>query len=178
MEANERGRALEAVDILNDFIADCIAPVNVFKDYLVEWKDDESKQSNLVAVYRLCMSQIILTLYKWVEFYEKYHDLIPDEMREDCKFLLKRIRARDIEHFRNSCIGHIWNKEKNRPLYNSEIKELLNKITLNHVGNFMKWVNDSDNNSYPNTVVSIVETLRDNICTKHDVHYHDEVMEK
>ena len=175
--STEKDRAIEAIDILNDFIADCIAPVNVFKDYLIKWDGDDSKQSSLVAVYRLCMSQIILTLFKWVEFYEKYHDLIPENMRDDCKMLLKRVKARDIEYFRNSCIGHIWNKEKNRPLHNSEIEELLNKITLNHVGKFMKWVNDSDNNSYPNTVVSIVESLRDTIATKNSVSY-EEVLKK
>ncbi len=176
-QSANRERAIEAVDILNDFIADCIAPVNVFKDYLIKWDGDESKQSSLVAVYRLCMSQVILTLFKWVEFYEKNSGLIPDDMRDDCKILLKRVKARDIEYFRNSCIGHIWNKEKNRPLHNSEIEELLNKITLNHVGKFMKWINDSENNSYPNTVVSIVEKLRDEISTRYGIGY-EEVLKK
>ena len=172
-QATNRERAIEAVDILNDFIADCVAPVNVFKDYLIQWGDDESQKSNLIAVYRMCMTQVILTLFKWVEFYEKYSDLIPDNMRDDCKMLLKRVKARDVEHFRNSCIGHIWNKDKNRPLHNSEIEDLLNKITLNHVGKFMKWINDPENNLYPNTVVSIVEQLRDAIAAQHKVEYQE-----
>jgi len=152
-------------------------PVNVFRDYLIEWGDDASKKSSLIAVYRLCMSQVVLTLFKWVEFYEKYNDLIPNDLRNDCKMLLKRVKARDVEYFRNSCIGHIWNKEKNRPLHNSEIEELLNKITLNNVGKFMKWINDPENNSFPHTVVSIVERVRDNIATQYGVG-HQEVLER
>jgi hypothetical protein len=171
MAGNERERAIEAVDILTDLIADCTAPVNVFKDYLLEWKDDETRQSHLTAVYRLCMSQIVLGLYKWVEFYDKYHDLIPEDMRNECKMLVKRIKARDIEYFRNSCIGHIWNREKNRPLLHSEIERLLKRITLGHAGKFMKWVNDPEKNSYPTTVVSIVETLRDIISTTYSISY-------
>lgn len=177
MGGNERERAIEAVDILTDLIADCIAPVNVFRGYLLRWKDDETKQSHLTAVYRLCMSQVILSLYKWVEFYEKYHDLIPEDMRNECKMLLKRIKVRDTEYFRNSCIGHIWNKEKNRPLLNSEIEGLLKGITLGHVGKFMKWVNDPETNSYLTTVVSIVETLRDKISATYCISY-DEITTK
>jgi len=168
-----RERAIEAVDILNDMIANCVAPVNVFKDYFIKRDGDESKNSHLIALYRLCMSQAILTLIKWVEFYEKYGGLIPDNMRSKCKLLLKRVKDRDVEYFRKSCIGHIWNKEKNRPLYNSEIEDLLKKITMNHVGNFMKWINDSENNSYPTTVVSIIERLRDDIAAQYGVDYKE-----
>ena len=62
-------------------------------------------------------------------------------------------------------------------MHNSEVEELLNKITLGHVGNFMKWINNSENNSYPNTVVSIVEKLRDDIAAQYGVD-HKEVLEK
>ncbi len=176
-DKDERTRAIEAFDILNDFIGDCVTPVNVFQYFLIKWKGDEERKQSLNAVFRLCASQAILTLYKWVEFYKKYHSLIPEELKTETKLLLKRIEAREIEEFRNSHIGHIWNKTENRPLYNSEIDKLLRRITLGHAGNFMMWIHNSEDNSYPKTVVSIIMKLRDLIGQNYSIDFKDDVLE-
>ena len=168
MSATERNRAVEAVDILNDFIGDCVASVNVFSDYSEKFK---SNNTALVVIYRLCMSYLLLTLDKWLEFYDRYHKLIPADLHGECKQLTKELRSRNIEDFRNTCVGHVWNKKKKRPLYNSEIDAALERITKGDIPGFLKWVNDPSNNVFPATIVSIVETLKDRLSEEHKIDY-------
>ena len=167
----DRKRAVEAVDILNDFIGDCIVSVNVFQDYWKDLKDDASRQSMLIAIHRLCMSYLLLTLDKWLEFYDRYQSLIPPDIHGIYKKLTKELRSRKIEDFRNTCVGHVWNKKKKRPLYNSEIDTALNLITKGDIAKFLKWVNDPSNNIFPNTVVSVVETLKDRLSKEYGIGY-------
>lgn len=173
IDVNDRERAVEAIDILNDFIGDCVASVNVFRDYWNALKDDASRQNMLVAVHRLCMSYLLVTLDKWLEFYDRYHGLIPSDLHDECKKLMKELRSRKIEDFRDTCIGHIWNKKTKRPLYSSEIDVALKQITKGDINGFLKWVNDPNNNVFPSTIVSIVETVRDRIAREHNIDYQE-----
>jgi hypothetical protein len=54
MNVTERNRSVEAVDILNDFIGDCIPSLNVFSDYSKKFKNGEAAQ---VAIYGLFVRQ-------------------------------------------------------------------------------------------------------------------------
>lgn len=171
-------QAIEAVDLLNDFFGDLWTSVNMCEHFFEIWGTDNAKKPHLDAIFRVCASQIILTLFKWIEFYEKYHALIPDDMKGETKQLLKKIKSREVELIRHTYIGHIWHKTKNRPLYNTEIDELLCKVTLGHAGNFMKWIHNYEDNTYPKTVVSIVVELRDRISQEFNVDYVKDVLGK
>ena len=164
---SERERAVDAVDVLNDFVGDFVAGVMVLREYSQRLKNKNSDGKALITIHKMCISYLILALCKWLEFYDKYKTIIPDENREDCKKLLKILREKNVMLFRNRIVGHIWDKTLNRPLKNSEIMEKLNIITNNNLGEFLSWINDPNNNEYPSTVVSIVETTRDGLVKKY-----------
>ncbi len=172
-----RKDAVDATDILNDFIGDLVAGVMVLIEYRAILLNDPAQKDALVAIQKMCLSHLILTLYKWLEFYEKYHSLFDGELKAECKELTKRIKSRNIDAFRNKCVGHIWDKEKKRPMYNSEIDKYLNKIMLNDIQKFLLWLNNPRGNKYPESVVSIIEKCRENIVKKHDIN-HEEIMQR
>jgi hypothetical protein len=37
------------------------------------------------------------------------------------------------------------------------------------LGEFLRWVNNPDGNTHPETVVGIVEAVRDSLVTQHDI---------
>jgi hypothetical protein len=115
-----------------------------------------------VPVQRMCVSHIALAFSKFEEFWTHYHDLVPEAHRRPCKDILREIRERKITEFRNRCVGHIWNKDEKRPLKQSEIMAALEKMARSDFNGFLQWVNTPRNN-YPDTVVSVVEAVRDGI---------------
>jgi len=119
----------------------------------------------------------MLTLSKWLEVHEKYHAIFPKETSPVCRELNKRIRLRGIPDFRNKCIGHIWDKKIGRPLVQSEIMTRLDAIVAGDLPAFFKWLNDPAGNTYPKTVVSIVEKIRDDIVAEHGIH-PDEIIDR
>ena len=162
---------------MNDFVGDCIASVNIFNVYH-RLAEEQSKQNVLITVQRVCMSYLVIILDKWLEFYDRYSRYLPTDLHDECKKLSKELRSRNLEEFRNTCIGHIWDKKQDRPLYNSEIMARLNTITNNDLNKFMLWVNNPKNNVYPNTVVSVVETVRDRLIKDYNVDYNNEILNK
>lgn len=131
-----RNDAVDATDILNDFVGDFVSGVMVLIEYRTILLNDPVQKDALIAIQKMCLSHLILTLYKWLEFYEKYHSLFEGELKNECKELTKIIKSRNIDTFRNKCVGHIWDKDKKRPMYNSEIDKYLNKIMLYDIEKF------------------------------------------
>lgn len=172
-----REHAIDAAVILNDFVGDISAGVTVLNNYRELLLNDQDKETALIAVQKMCLSHLILTLYKWTEFYDKYHNLFDGDLQSKCKELTKRIKKRDIVNFRHKCIGHIWDDDVNRPIYNSEISQYLNKIILNDIQNFLGWLHNPEGNTYPVSVVSVIEKCRNTLSQKYDIPY-SEIMKK
>ncbi len=172
-----RTDAVDATDILNDFVGDLVSGVMVLIEYRAILLNDPAQKDALIAIQKMCLSHLILTLNKWLEFYEKYHSLFDGELKNECKELTKRIKNRNIDTFRNKCVGHIWDKNKKRPMYNSEIEKYLNKIMLNDIEKFLLWLNNPTRNEYPDSVVSIIEKCRESIVKKYNIG-HDEILQR
>ena len=167
--SNDRQLAIDAVDILNDFIGDLITGVMVFREYREYYRKGEMSLSTMVPIQKMCFSHLVLTLAKWLEFYDHYNKILPDGSKEICRSLNKKIRGKNIRGFRNTCIGHIWDKKLNRPLMQSEIMSKLKDITGEKADDFLKWINDPPNNQYPETVVSVVEEIRDSLVQEYGI---------
>ena len=103
----------------------------------------------------------MLAFEKYEEFWKHYHDLVPQEHRDACKAILNSIRVRKVAEFRNRCVGHIWDKGKQRPLAQSEVLSALATIVVPDFAAFLNWINNPKANTYPSTVVSVVEAVRD-----------------
>jgi hypothetical protein len=161
---SNREMAVHAVDTLTDLIGDFGGGTNLFRYWL---QQENLPASIMVNVQKICVSHLVLALYKFVEFHRRFHALIPSEHRQSCKALVRNIRQKGVVEFRNKCVGHIWDKDRNRPLINSEIMTRLDLLTNGDMRCFLNWINSLVSNEYPSTVISIVETLRDSLMSQY-----------
>lgn len=163
MTAAERVLVLDAINVLNDIFYDLVAGTMVFQNYQSRFAMGKFPQSGIVAVQKMCVSQLILGLNKLCEFWKVYHHLVPAELRPEMKALVSELQKRGIREFRNTVVAHIWDKKRSRPRTQFEIIAQLNEISANCPGGFLLWINNPDDYTYPNTVVSIIQNLRDKL---------------
>jgi hypothetical protein len=164
-----RARAVDAADVLNDFLGDFVTGVMVFREYAGELKRGKLLLMQMVPIQKMCLSNVVLAFAKFEEFWQHYSDVVPAAHRDACKQILKEIRDRKITDFRNQCVGHIWNKQKRRPLAHSEVMAALDGMVNQDFPAFLQWINNPGGNTYPLTVVSVIETMRDAICAEHGI---------
>jgi len=169
MGKHNRERAIDAIDILNDLVGDLVISGKVLQEFSRAHKQGLLNMGQMVSVQKMCLSNLILALTKWLEFYKHYHDLIPEEFRAIVKSTNKTLNEKKVREFRNKCIGHVWDKSKNGPLTLSEIMSRLDHIVGGNMPEFLGWINNPNNNQYPNTLLSIVESLRDNILSQYEI---------
>ena len=126
--AKVRQDAIDAFHILNYFVGDLFAASQVRRLFHSPDVTSRLKPSTVACVDRFSLGYLFLTLDKWTEFYDRFHRVIPDDCRSECKSLRKEIRRRKIKEFRNTFIGHIWDKKRGRPLTETEIEAAANGI--------------------------------------------------
>ena len=161
--AKVRQDAIDAFHILNYFVGDLFAASQVRRLFHSPDVTSRLKPSTVACVDRFSLGYLFLTLDKWTEFYDRFHRVIPDDCRSECKSLRKEIRRRKIKEFRNTFIGHIWDKKRGRPLTETEIEAAANGIVEGDQEAFSTWCNNHEGNQFPHTVISIVECTRDRI---------------
>ena len=162
---NTRERAIEAFWILNDLVQDLICGTTAF-EYFESPKFKAGATEQVLRGYnKMADSFIFVTLAKWIEFYDRYHPVIPVEQRDTCKQLRDELDKRGIREFRNKIVGHIWHRKRQRPLLVSEIKKLDARITKGDEKGFLLWINNPDNNHFGTTFVGTSEAVRDRIKT-------------
>ena len=166
---NNRENAIDAADVLNDLISDFIAGTNTFRDYRNRYKAGTFSLYQMSAVQKMCFSHIALAFCKLLEFWEKYREIVPEEHCQNLKSINSKLSKTGVLKFRNKVAGHIWDRKNQRPLYHSEIMTMLEKMIGENVDDFLNWINDPNNNVYPNTIISIVETIRDSISNEHNI---------
>lgn len=69
----------------------------------------------------------------------------------------------------DSTFGHIWDTGEDRPLTEDEILLCVETITRGDEDSFLLWCNDPDDNSFPRTVIGVIELVRDRIKEEYDV---------
>jgi hypothetical protein len=169
MPAIDRGRAVDAADVLNDFIGDFITGVMVFREYEAQARAGKVPLDMMVGIQKMCVSHLVLAFAKFEEFWKHYHDVVPGEHREACRAIRTTIRERKVSEFRNRCVGHIWSNDARRPLKHSEVMEALQTLVNQDLGAFLRWINNPEANAYPSTVVSVIEAVRDAIVAEHGI---------
>ena len=161
-----RERAVEAFWILNDFIGDLIGATCAF-EYFETPKFRAGATDQVLRIYnKMADSFLFLTLAKWIEFYDRYHVLIPADLSPTCDQLRNELDQRGVREFRNKAVGHIWSKKHRRPLLPNEIEALDRKIIKGDAKAFLKWINDPNNNRLGATIVGTSEAVRDAIKAK------------
>ena len=165
----DRRRAIDAADVLNDFIGEFATGVMVFRAYSAQFYAGRLSDEGMVGIQKMCVSQVVLTLAKFEEFWKRYRDVVPIEHHEACNGILKAIGTRKINKFRNQVVGHIWNRDEQRPLRLSEIMRALNSIVGPNFDSFLDWVHNPKANTYPSSIVSIIYVVRDAVMAVHSI---------
>ena len=179
MSQSQRAKAVDAVDVLNDFIIDLIAGVMVLREYEASFKKTASTNPDKLSVNRLCLSHLILNLCKVIEFWKRYKSVVPTNLKEPFKSLVKTLEGRKVTEFRNKYIGHIWDDELNRPLVHSKI---IRKIDILCDGAYQQFFEldkqpKSNLTTTLTTVISVIETARDALVAKHQIG-DDEILKR
>lgn len=160
---NTRERAIEAFWLLNDFVGDLICGTKAFEYFESPRFKAGATEQVLRGYNKMADSFIFITLAKWIEFYDRYHPVIPAEQKDTCKQLRDELDRRGVREFRNKIVGHIWHTKRRRPLLVSEIKELDERITKGNGKGFLLWLNNPDSNYFGKTFVGTSEAVRDRI---------------
>ncbi len=149
----------EIFEILNGLVLDLVSATRAY-DFLLDSPLEKRFIPEVkTGIFRMTFSHIALTLFKFIEFYDKYSQNIPSSKKDICKELKKSIEEKGIRQFRNQCVGHIWDRDNQRPLTLEEQQKRTNAIIGNDWETFSVWINNPKGNS-PNTVVGILEDLR------------------
>jgi len=171
---NEQTRkaAVDAVDILNDFIGDLVSGTMLFRYWINESQQGHIQPALMITIQKICISHLVLALSKFTEFYQRFLWIIPLKHRQACKTLLNEIDRKGVVDFRNKCVGHIWDNDQQRPLMNSEIMTRLDRLTDGDMIGFLNWINPTPN-ELPSSVVRIVETVRDDLTSDYSISPND-----
>lgn len=169
MADTDRNTILDAIYVLNDIFDNLVAGTMVFDRYQSRYESGGLTQPGIVAVQKMCVSHIVLGLSKFLEFWEYYHHLVPDEMRPEVKATVSKLQSQDLRRFRNTVVAHIRDKKLGRTRTQFEAIELLNRISDNNPKAFLTWINSPNDNVYPKNLVSIVESLRDHLREEHSI---------
>ena len=173
MSFKMRSKFVDASNILNQIALDLIVSIEARKHFK-EMGDGLTKNVQVrIGLNRMCLFQIILALNKYMEFYGNYKDTIPAKFQDESRSLFQKIKQKEINKFRNKFVGHIINNDTKRPLSKEEYDHFANKILGKNPEAFLKWIYDAGNNSFPNTVVAIVETMRDEIMGANKIDKSD-----
>jgi hypothetical protein len=159
----------DVIYVLNDIFDCLVAGTMVFDRYQNMYESGEFSQPGIIAVQKMCVSHLTLGLSKLVEFWEYYHYFVPDDLRPEVKATVSKLQSRDLKHFRNTVVAHVWDKKLGRTRTQLEVIEQLNRISDNNPKAFLSWLNNPSGNVYPKNLVSIVETLRDRLREEHSV---------
>jgi hypothetical protein len=173
----DRERAIDAVDVLNDLVGDLVTGTNVLRDYHSQHANGKVPAELLPGIRRLCVSHLVLGCFKAIEVYERFHDLIPMPLHDEVKALVKEFRARGVDTFRNKVVGHIWDKDRGRPLRLSEITEQLQAVMRNDVDGFLNWINRLQKGEQPGTIADTLERVRNALVEKFKIT-SDEAMKR
>ena len=155
--------------MLSDLIIDLIAGVMVYREFEASYKKRHPTDGIEVSVNRLCLFHLILNLCKVIEFWKRYKSLVPNDLKEQFKSLVKTLEGKKVTEFRNKYIGHIWDDELKRPLVHSEVIRKIENLCEGDPESFLNWINNPKANSFPTTVISVIETTRDTLMDEYQI---------
>jgi hypothetical protein len=166
---NMNSKAIEAYRILNDLLGDLIIGTRTVDLYSHPIISSQMSESFKIGVTRLCVFHLIISLNKFIEFYHHYKNIIPEDVKDTCKGLMKILKEKKVPDYRNKVAGHIWDKNKKSPITEEEHDYYSMTIYGNNYDSFLLWINNPNKNIFPETVVSIVEHTKNVIAKKYSL---------
>lgn len=167
-----KSEVIDAYKILNDICADLVIGTRSIEhlNILISYQIDKQYR---IGLTRLCVFHLILTLNKYLEFYKHYHAIIPKDILKVCRELKKQLEAKQIPQFRNKVVGHIWDNTKKSPITGEDHDQLLQNIYGGSYSSFINWINQSEKDIFPETVVSIIDKLKKTLADEYRINDRD-----
>jgi hypothetical protein len=162
-----RAKAVEAFRFLNEYVGDLVVGTRSLELFETSLLFANVSDSMRLVLRRMCVSLLIVTLSKWGEVYDRYKDILPQDVLQACRDLRKEFDGRGVRDFRNTVVGHIWDKKLGRPLTASEIESRLATVIGDDLNSFRTWINNPVGNHFPDTVVAVCERARDRLGEQH-----------
>ena len=106
------------------------------------------------------VSNLILALSKFLEFYDRYGWLIPNGFKQPSREIQKKLTRCNIKKVRNVFIGHVTNRETGRPISNTELDTAFNTAIDGDLVAFLKWVHISGVALSPATIVGVLQSIQ------------------
>src|SRR5262245_6389597 len=125
---NDVGRAREAFRLASELLMDLHGGMQVHRMFQLMFARRPAAEPIPTQVNRLCLFHVVLALAKWVEYYDRYLDVLPEDVKSDAKALRKKVEVMGIPEFRNKVVGHIWDTDTGRPLTSAEIDRRLSVL--------------------------------------------------
>jgi hypothetical protein len=168
-EFDPRERAAEAARLLSYFLLDLIVGTRGLEIFEAPVIAPKVTHHMAVALNRMAVSHLVVTLAKWTEFYRRYASILPVDVRDACRELNASIEARGVIDFRTAVVGHILDDATKRPLTSREVDERLNRIMAGERADFFRWINDVSGNVHPGSVVAFTERVRDRLRVEYEL---------
>ena len=172
LESEEMTRRRDACRLANDLMLDLVTATQAFRTLQAALAERPAAEPVGIGINRICVFHVILTLAKWIEFYDRYAVVLPADVREAAKQLRQEVERRGIRRFRNNVVGHIWDDEQKRALTNTEVEHRLAAITGGDVAIFMEWVNNGHANP-PDAPVSVIERVKTRLLEEYKLSYEE-----
>ena len=154
-------RHQEAVSILNMLILDTMVGLRSL-DIFSAIDDKRALSVNMRAgLTRLSTTHLVLALAKWMEFCERYKNLIPERTAANAKTVYKNLRRRGVRDFRNKVVGHIWDKDVGKPLSQEDTQEWLARVIGPDEAAFNRWIYNPGATDRTSHLVGLTEEIRD-----------------
>ena len=167
MQRTDKIYIIYAVKLLSGFVVDLTTAADTWR------RTSEIAQGKpslgAIAYTRMSLSHLILNLAKLIEFYDRFSHVLPAETREYWRGIRNDVRRRGVPAFRNSVIGHIWDRKKNRPLLDSEIDANISQIAMDNPIAFVEWINGHDVVTRAASVVGHIEKTRNLLRDAHEI---------
>ena len=92
--SDQNRKAREAFRLANDLHLELIAGTKVFDYFQKQFSLKRPPEVVETGTRRMCFWYLINTLSKWMEYYELYKSVIPDDVKMDAKILHMKTRVK------------------------------------------------------------------------------------
>ncbi len=161
----------EALGILAVIAEDLAVSVYIFKR--LKYDLDMMKGMSLeIPIYRVTMTNLVISCSKYSEFCRKYGELVnchASNLVSEMNSYRSTIEERRINNIRNDFIGHIHSKKLGRPLNNEEVRGFFFGITGGEdISPFLDWVFSGDEKSVDDNcligfIYRLIDVLREKL---------------
>jgi hypothetical protein len=121
------------------------------------------------------MCWITISLSKLVEFWSRYGGLVSPELATEMRQIIRTIRERDVEEFRDKVAAHMLDRGTRNPVPQNEVQERIIRVWGGaDPSQFLLWLDDPKGED-PRTVCATLRRLRTYLKANYDIVEPDHV---